>query len=63
MNLIIFTIALGMFLWSFSAGIVNISLPTISQFLDISTDMVSLIIMALIIIFPLIKLDLLNNSF
>lgn len=41
---IIFTLALGMFLWSFSAGIVNISLPTISQYLDISTDMVSLIV-------------------
>jgi Arabinose efflux permease len=37
-------LALGMFLWSFSAGIVNISLPTISQYLDISTDMVSLIV-------------------
>ena len=44
LNWIIFTLALGMFLWSFSAGIVNISLPTISQYLDISTDMVSLII-------------------
>ncbi len=44
MNLIIFTLALGMFLWSFSAGIVNISLPTISQFLDISTNAVSLIV-------------------
>ena len=44
MNLIILTLAIGMFLWSFSAGIVNISLPTISQFLDISTDMVSLIV-------------------
>jgi DHA2 family metal-tetracycline-proton antiporter-like MFS transporter len=44
LNWIIFTLALGMFLWSFSAGIVNISLPTISQYLDISTDMVSLIV-------------------
>ena len=44
LKLIIFALALGMFLWSFSAGIVNISLPTISQYLDISTDMVSLII-------------------
>lgn len=33
-----------MFLWSFSAGIVNISLPTISQYLDISTNIVSLIV-------------------
>lgn len=44
MNLIAFTLALGMFLWSFSAGIVNISLPTISQFMDISTNTVSLIV-------------------
>lgn len=44
LNLIIFTISFGMFLWSFSAGIVNISLPTISQFLDIDTNMVSLIV-------------------
>ena len=43
-KLIVFTISLGMFLWSFSAGIVNISLPTLSQFLDISTNEVSLII-------------------
>lgn len=33
-----------MYLWSFSAGIVNISLPTLSQFLDISTNTVSLIV-------------------
>ncbi len=44
LNLIIFALALGMFLWSFSAGIVNISLPTISQYLDISTNTVSLIV-------------------
>lgn len=43
-NLIIFTLALAMFLWSFSAGIVNISLPTISQYLDISTNLVSMIV-------------------
>ncbi len=33
-----------MFLWSFSAGIVNISLPTIAQYLDVSTATVSWII-------------------
>lgn len=44
LNLIILTISLGMFLWSFSAGIVNISLPTISQFMDIDTNLVSLIV-------------------
>lgn len=50
LNWIILTLALGMFLWSFSAGIVNISLPTISQFLDISTDMVSLIVIVHLIV-------------
>lgn len=49
-NLIILTLAFGMFLWSFSAGIVNISLPTISQFLDISTSTVSLIIIVHLIV-------------
>ncbi len=49
-NLIVLTLALGMFLWSFSAGIVNISLPTISQFLDISTSTVSLIIIVHLIV-------------
>jgi DHA2 family metal-tetracycline-proton antiporter-like MFS transporter len=39
-----------MFLWSFSAGIVNISLPTISQYLDISTNLVSLIIICHLIV-------------
>jgi len=43
-NLIIFTLAFAMFLWSFSAGIVNISLPTISQYLDISTNLVSMVV-------------------
>jgi len=49
-TLIIITLALGMFLWSFSAGIVNISLPTISQFLDISTNTVSLIIIVHLVV-------------
>ena len=43
-NLITLVLALGMFLWSFSAGIVNISLPSISQYLDVSTNLVSLIV-------------------
>ncbi|MDP3065470.1 MAG: MFS transporter [Methanobacteriaceae archaeon] len=43
-NRINLTIILGMFLWSFSAGIVNISLPTIAQYLDISTSAVAWVI-------------------
>jgi len=49
-TLIILTLALGMFLWSFSAGIVNISLPNISQFLDISTNTVSLIVIVHLVV-------------
>lgn len=49
-SLITLTLALGMFLWSFSAGIINISLPVISQFLDLGTDMVSLIIIIHLIV-------------
>ncbi|MGB9936965.1 MAG: MFS transporter [Methanobacterium sp.] len=48
-NLIILTLAMGMFLWSFSSGIVNISLPTISQFLDINTSLASLIMIIYLI--------------
>ncbi len=44
LNLVNLTVIFGMFLWSFSAGIVNISLPTIAQYLDISTATVSWII-------------------
>lgn len=47
---IILTIALGMYLWSFSAGIVNISLPIISQYLDLGTNIVSLIILIHLIV-------------
>lgn len=35
-----------MFMWSLSAGIVTIALPTISQYLDISTSLVSWVIVA-----------------
>ncbi|WP_414469049.1 MFS transporter [Methanobacterium sp. ACI-7] len=49
-KLITFVLAMGMFLWSFSAGIVNISLPTISQYLDISTNLVSLVIISHLIV-------------
>lgn len=43
-NLINLTIILGMFLWSFSAGVVVISLPTIAQYLDINTTLTSWVI-------------------
>lgn len=43
-KLVTLTVIMGMFLWSFSAGIVNISLPTIAQFLDINISTVSWII-------------------
>ncbi|MEN6574196.1 MFS transporter [Methanobacterium aggregans] len=49
-RLTIFTLALPMFIWSFSAGIVTISLPTISQYLDIGTGMVSWVVVAHLII-------------
>ena len=52
------TVIFAMFIWSFSAGIVNISLPTIAQFLDVSTSTVSwviishlLVLISLILIF------------
>jgi len=43
-NLVNLTVIFAMFLWSFSAGVVNISLPTIAQFLDISTAQASWVI-------------------
>ncbi len=49
-NIITLVLAMGMFLWSFSAGIVNISLPNISQFLDISTNLVSLVVIMHLIV-------------
>ena len=45
-NLIAFIMAFGVFIWSFSAGIVTIALPTISQYLDISTSLVSWVVIA-----------------
>ena len=45
-NLVGFIIAFGVFIWSFSAGIVTIALPTISQYLDISTTLVSWVVVA-----------------
>jgi EmrB/QacA subfamily drug resistance transporter len=46
----ILTVALPMFIWSFSAGIVTISLPTISQYLDIGTGLVSWVVVAHLIV-------------
>jgi EmrB/QacA subfamily drug resistance transporter len=45
-NLVAFIMSLGVFIWSFSAGIVTIALPTISQYLDISTSLVSWVVVA-----------------
>ena len=45
-NLIAFIMAFGVFIWSFSAGIVTIALPTISQYLDVSTSLVSWVVVA-----------------
>jgi EmrB/QacA subfamily drug resistance transporter len=45
-GLITFIIAFGVFIWSFSAGIVTIALPSISQYLDVSTSLVSWVVVA-----------------
>jgi DHA2 family metal-tetracycline-proton antiporter-like MFS transporter len=45
-GLVAFIISFGVFIWSFSAGIVTIALPTISQYLDISTSLVSWVVVA-----------------
>ncbi|UTB31968.1 MAG: MFS transporter [Methanobacterium sp. ERen5] len=45
-NLIGFIIAFSVFIWSFSAGIVTIALPTISQYMDINTTLVSWVVVA-----------------
>lgn len=49
-NMVLWTVVAGMFLWSFGAGIVNISLPTIAQYLDISTSTVSWVIIGHLLI-------------
>ncbi len=45
-NIITIIISFGVFIWSLSAGIVTIALPTISQYLDISTSLVSWVVVA-----------------
>ena len=45
-NLVGFIIAFSVFIWSFSAGIVTIALPTISQYLDVNTTLVSWVVVA-----------------
>lgn len=42
--LLMISVSLAVFAWSFSAGAVNISLPVISQYMDISTYMASWIV-------------------
>lgn len=49
-NMVLWTVVTGMFLWSFGAGSVNISLPTIAQYLDISTSTVSWVIIGHLLI-------------
>ena len=46
LNLVAFIISFSVFIWSFSAGIVTIALPTISQYLDVSTSIVSWVVVA-----------------
>lgn len=41
-----FIVAFSVFIWSFSAGIVTIALPTISQYLDVNTAIVSWVVVA-----------------
>jgi EmrB/QacA subfamily drug resistance transporter len=45
-GIIIFIVAFSVFIWSFSAGIVTIALPSISQYLDVSTSLVSWVVVA-----------------
>jgi EmrB/QacA subfamily drug resistance transporter len=45
-GIITFIVAFGIFIWSFSAGIVTIALPSISQYLDVSTSLVSWVVVA-----------------
>lgn len=43
-RLMVMTVSLGVFMWSLSAGIVNMALPTISQFLDLNIGIVSWVV-------------------
>lgn len=47
---ILLPLVMGVFLWSLSAGIINISLPTLSQYLDISTSMVTWVVIIHLVI-------------
>ncbi|MDP3034768.1 MAG: MFS transporter [Methanobacteriaceae archaeon] len=47
---ILLPLVMGVFLWSLSAGIINISLPTLSQYLDISTNMVAWVVIIHLVI-------------
>ncbi|MDZ4172767.1 MAG: MFS transporter [Methanobacteriaceae archaeon] len=48
--LIVLSVSMAVFVWSFSAGIVNIALPTISQYMDISTYLVSWVVIVHLLI-------------
>ena len=43
---ILFIISSALFMWSLSAGMVNIALPTMSQFLDVSVSTISWVVLA-----------------
>ncbi len=45
-NMILFIISTSLFMWSLSAGMVNIALPTMSQFLDVSVSTISWVVLA-----------------
>ncbi|MCK9150594.1 MFS transporter [Methanobacterium alcaliphilum] len=48
--LIVLSVSMAVFVWSFSAGTVNIALPTISQYMDISTYLVSWVVIVHLLI-------------
>lgn len=50
MSLVNLTVVFGMFLWSFSAGMVNLSLPTIAQYFNIGSATVSWVIVCHLIV-------------
>ncbi len=60
-NLIAFIMSFGIFIWSLSAGIVTIALPTISQYLDISTSLVSWVVVAHLTCFNQFSFDIRKN--
>jgi len=47
---ILLSMSMAVFLWSLSAGIINISLPTLSQYMDMSTSMVAWVVIIHLVI-------------